>query len=68
MIYNKNMTYQQAIKLLEVEKECISRNELKMCNRKCDKCDLVENTYDLLDAYNIAINCIKEVLERHERS
>lgn len=63
MRYNRYMDYKQVIKLLETEKECISRKELSMCNKNCAKCECNQNTYDLLDAYNMAIRCIKERIE-----
>lgn len=61
--YNRYMDYKQAISLLETEKECITRNELKMCNRDCSKCELVQDTYKLLDAYNMAIELMKKEIE-----
>lgn len=49
------MPLTEVVRLLKVERECIKRNENKMCNRDCAKCDLVQNTDDLISAYTTAI-------------
>lgn len=43
------MTIDEAIALVNIENECINRAE--NCNRKCNECDLVQDTNDLLDLY-----------------
>lgn len=50
----------RTLELLEIEKKCILRNENHECNRDCANCDLVQETGDLLEAYDMAINSLKE--------
>lgn len=45
------MTRDEVIRILKIERECISRN----CDRNCGYCDLVQEQETLLDAYNSAI-------------
>jgi len=45
------MTKDEVIHILEIERECISRN----CDRNCGQCDLVQEQETLLDAYDSAI-------------
>ena len=40
---------EEAIELVNIENECVNRAE--NCNRKCNECDLVQDTNDLLDLY-----------------
>lgn len=52
------MTNTRAIELLKIERECINRNNQpfgKNCNRLCSKCDLVQNTEELLKMYDFVI-------------
>lgn len=52
------MEIQRAIELLKIERECINRNNQpfgKNCNRECSKCDLVQNTEELLEMYDFVI-------------
>lgn len=54
---------ERTIKILEVERECVQRNETHhMCNRDCDKCDLVLPTSDVLQAYYKAIICLEKMI------
>jgi len=45
------MTKNEVIRILKIERECISRD----CDRNCGECDLVQEQEILLDAYNSAI-------------
>lgn len=56
------MKIQRAIELLKIERECINRNNQPFgqnCDRKCDKCDLVQNTDELLEMYDLVINIME---------
>lgn len=60
------MEIQRAIELLKIERECINRNNQpfgKNCNRECSKCDLVQNTDELIEMYDWVI----EYLERENK-
>ena len=49
------MTYGEASKIIETEIECVQRD----CDRKCEKCDLVMKTDEIVEAYKIAIQAIR---------
>lgn len=46
------MTADEAIKVMQVERECVMRNDSHQCNRDCAVCDLVLPTEYVLDAYD----------------
>jgi hypothetical protein len=48
------MDKNEVIHILEIERECISRD----CDRNCGQCDLVQEQETLLDAYNSAISLL----------
>ena len=48
------MTKDEVIRILKIERECISRD----CDRNCGYCDLVQEQETLLDAYNSAISLL----------
>ena len=57
------MKVQKILKLLETEKECVSRD----CDRDCIKCDLVQKKDELIEMYNNVINIIgKEAVRPFE--
>ena len=53
------MSIDEAIALLKIEKECINRAD--DCNRKCNECDLVQDTHKLLDLYEQLAEWLKEL-------
>lgn len=60
------MTNDRAITLLEIERECITRNNQPFgfnCDRNCGKCDLVQNTEELLEMYDFVIEQLKEQIK-----
>lgn len=55
------MTRERAIELLKIERECINRNNQpfgKNCDRNCGKCDLMQNTEELLEMYDFVLDFI----------
>ena len=50
------MTRTEVIRILNIERECISRD----CDRNCGECDLVQEQETLLDAYNSAIALLED--------
>lgn len=52
------MTNARAIEILKIEKECIIRNEIG-CDRKCEKCNLVQTTDELIAMYDLVIKKMK---------
>lgn len=48
------MDKKEVIHILEIERECISRD----CNRNCGQCDLVQEQEALLDTYDSAISLL----------
>lgn len=53
------MTNEEAIKVLLDEWKCIDRNDGINCDRKCESCDLVMDSFVLKDAYNMAIKALE---------
>lgn len=51
------MTENEAVKYIQIEKECINRD----CDRNCAKCDIVQEVDDLNSAYDAAIKSLEEV-------
>ena len=52
------MTPERILELLKIERECINRNNQPFgmnCNRECGKCDLLQDTDELLEMYNTVI-------------
>jgi hypothetical protein len=56
------MSPEEVKKLMEVERECVHRNEAKICDRDCAICDLVQPTERVLEAYDYVISML-EVLK-----
>ena len=44
-----DMTIDEAIALVKIERECVTRADV--CDRKCEKCDLVQDSGKLIDMY-----------------
>ena len=53
----EKMTENEAVKYIQIEKECINRD----CDRNCAKCDIVQEVDDLNSAYDAAIKALEEV-------
>ena len=56
-----DMTLSRAIELLKIERECIDRNNetAVLCDRDCEKCDLVQSSEELLEMYDFVIKYIE---------
>ena len=50
------MTKSEIIYILEIERECISRD----CDRNCGKCDLAQEQDYLLQVYDEAIKILED--------
>ena len=58
------MGINRIIEILEIERECIRRNDynaISCCDRECDKCDLLQEPHELDTAYTLAISILKTV-------
>lgn len=53
------MEITNVIKIIETERECISRQQ---CDRQCQNCDLVMNSKDILDAYDYILELLENKL------
>ena len=53
------------ISVLETEKTCVLRQNTPSCDRKCEKCDLLLPTKQVLDGYNNAIDVLKSQKRGH---
>ena len=58
------MNIERALDLLKIEKMCVSKSDT--CDRKCSNCALVQDSDELLDMYNFAINCLTEYEKLHK--
>lgn len=48
------MNNKRALELLEIERECIRRSY--ECDRKCEKCPLIQESDELLEMYTYVIS------------
>lgn len=54
------MTRQRAAELMEIEKTCVLRQgDISKCDRRCEECDLVQDSDEIVEAYNLAIEALK---------
>lgn len=60
------MEFSEALELMKIEKECVIRNSVEICNRDCGKCDLAQEDTDLIEAFQMAIFALKKVIEAEE--
>ena len=58
------MKLNRILQIMKTEYRCIKRNETNSCDRKCEKCDLVLPTNDLLDAYEEIIVALEYLINR----
>ena len=59
------MTIDEAIKLVKIERECVIRAD--HCDRKCEKCDLVQDANIIIDMYEHVEIWLEELKAlRHE--
>ena len=62
---NPLLSVDEVLRLLETERKCVSRASSSIpCNRRCDKCDLVLDSEDIIYAYSWAIGFIKQTTGR----
>lgn len=54
------MDIQRAKRLLQIEKECITRAD--SCNRVCAVCDLVQDAQELLNVYDFVIAILNVII------
>lgn len=47
------MTYERALYLMNIERLCIIKSE--NCGRKCEGCELVQDSGELVEAYSMVI-------------
>ena len=57
------MTLDKAERLMRIEKECVTRADA--CDRRCDKCELVQDTGELLSAYDFVL-AMFEIIRKWE--
>ena len=59
-----DMTIDEAIALVKIERECIIRADV--CDRKCEKCDLVQDSGKLIDMYEQLVELLEELKSYRE--
>ena len=60
------MTENEAIKVIETEKQCVLRNNENRCDRDCICCDLVMAENDIILGYDMATKSLKEIQQYRE--
>lgn len=58
------MTIDEAIALVKIERECVIRADI--CDRKCEKCDLLQDSTELTDMYEQLAEWLEELKEYQE--
>ena len=53
------MTIDEAISLVKIERECVIRADA--CDRKCEKCDLLQDSTELTDMYEQLAEWLEEL-------
>lgn len=53
------MTIDEAIALVKIERECVIRADA--CDRKCEKCDLLQDSTELTDMYEQLADWLEEL-------
>ena len=53
------MTIDEAIALVKIERECVIRADV--CDRKCEKCDLLQDSTELTDMYEHLAEWLEEL-------
>lgn len=51
---------ENAVKILEYERECVLRQDTPECDRNCKECDLVQDTEAVISAYDTALLLLKK--------
>lgn len=57
---------ERAIEQIEKEKQCVIRAD--KCNRDCDNCDLLSDTENILNSYDLAIQALQNCIPNKRRS
>lgn len=57
------MEFTDALRLMGIEKRCVQRNSLSLCDRQCERCDLVQEDTDLIEAFQMAEFALKKLIE-----
>lgn len=60
------MTYEEAIKIMENEKQCVIRAE--NCNRNCAECDLLMPAKEIIEAYKITKTAIEKQIPKKPKN
>lgn len=57
----KYLTPEEVLHILRTERTCVSRASSKFpCSRQCDRCDLLLDADDIINAYSWAIGYIDQ--------
>lgn len=57
------MNLKRVYELMKIERECIRRAGSEICNRECEKCDLLQKDIDLIAAYDTIIKILELFLK-----
>ncbi len=57
----KHLTPEEVLHILKTERACVNRASSKFpCSRQCDRCDLLLDSDDIMNAYSWAIGFISQ--------
>lgn len=62
----ERLTIDEAIALVKIERECVIRADV--CDRKCEKCDLLQDSTELIDMYKQIAEWLRELKDYREKN
>ena len=60
------ITIDEAIALVKIERECVIRADV--CDRKCEKCDLLQDSTELTDMYEQLAEWLEELKDYRDKN
>ena len=62
----ERLTIDEAIALVKIERECVIRADV--CDRKCEKCDLLQDSTELIDMYKQIAEWLRELKDYRDKN
>lgn len=60
-----DMNLTKVLEIMDVEQQCVQRN-IDECNRQCECCDLVQKDSDLIEAYGIVMDVLRDAIKKEK--
>ena len=61
------MEFSDALRLIGIEKECVIRNSVGICNRNCGECDLAQKDTDLIETFQMAEFALRQIIHEEPK-